>query len=153
MDYNEPSTTPALKRPHGVQRFVVWLFLRQYASALNRSFRNTPDQACNDAITRTGIVLAGPLGAIVYAIFAVLPGGHGGTQDPLFLASVIGSIIIMMVWVRSCCAPYRERPDAAAPYRSKRQRIKTTLISLLILLSLPAIIGLGLQHFDPLVHR
>jgi hypothetical protein len=145
----------ALKHPNGIRRFVVWVFLRQYAMALSRTFRNTPDQACNDAITRTGIVLAGPLGSIVYAIFAVLASGerHSETQDPLFLATAIGSIVIMMVWIRSCCAPYREQPDAAALYRSKSQRLRTTLISLLILLSLPIVIGFGLQHFAPSIHR
>jgi hypothetical protein len=134
-------------RFRAVNNFVTWVFLRLYARALARPSRNLPDQACDDAIVQTGMVLGAPLGAVLIAISAFIPGAgkHVDKQDPFFVAVVIVLVVVMMRWVKKQCSSYRNMPEAAEAYRSRSQRLTTFVGFLLLMVSLPAAVGIGLH--------
>ena len=98
------------------------LFLRFYAANLERIRRNDARTACSDAISQMA-ALGGIAATSVYSAMGALvsPGFRAAlsTGTPVFIATcaIVGGI--GGYWVGRGYRSYRERPEAADPYRSR----------------------------------
>ena len=127
---------------HVMNRILDHLFLRLFALTLGRSYRNSADSACNDAIMLTGVVLALPL-AFVWTGLAVAMPFIG--KPRLSVGSVVvllSSIVPLMYVVNRRFTTYRLSPKAAARYSSRSQRIGTFVALIGLLMSAPIALGL-----------
>lgn len=69
---------------------LTHIFLRLFGFTIGRTYRNSPDNACDDAITLLGVVLAVPLGLLICAFEILLPGlGEYFTSGRLFAVAFI----------------------------------------------------------------
>jgi len=120
-------------------RLLTTSFLRLFAMNLGRSFRNSPDKAFDDAVMQLSAVLVLPIGWMAAEIWALVPWLHHGPSSAtsFFIVVVVIFVFPVQSWLDRRFATYGQRPEAADPYRSESERIKTVigfLLSIVIFL-------------------
>ena len=112
-----------------MRRALTYAFLRLYAFNLGRSWRNSSDLACDDAIMQLGMVLAVPVGLVLAAIGAIIPGAGASikSKHPVFILIAVLLVLPLMYWLGGKFDGYRKTPEAADLYRSRAERMKSLL--------------------------
>jgi hypothetical protein len=127
-------------------RLDRYVFARLYGYMLGRSFRNTPEQACQDAITPYMIVVGLPSTMVILIPMTLLFPQLAKTKDWIPWFAVCSAVVLyrLMRQLRQ----YADTPDMAVPYRSASSRAITALGFLGVLISSVAVgaIGLRLLH-------
>ena len=130
-----------------VANMLRYLFARIYGYTLSRSYRNDPDQACQDAITPFMIVISVPLLCALVPILALAFPAALQTKDWVPWVTIpVG--IVMYLGTRSI-RRYGRSPEMAEKYRSPAARRVTAVLYIGVLLGSILVAGLG----GRLLHR
>ena len=123
-------------------RASTYVFLRLFALTLGRSYRNSPDSACDDAIMLTGVVLTMPLLFLYVGIASLVPyiGEHIVGLASIFV--VLLFVAPLMYLVNKKFTGFRRKPSEAAPYSNRYQRVTTFAVLVGLLMSAPIAFGL-----------
>lgn len=117
---------------------MQYCFLRLYGMNLERSFRRSPQQACDDAIAGLTVIFA-----ILSAALLAIPAAYFAPallRPPHVFLDLVLLIIVVTFWL----ATRRYRQYASTPQIAERFRNKTSRrITRLLVLTVPAL-GLGL---------
>lgn len=124
-----------------------YIFLRLYACNLGRTFRNTPDEACDDAVRQLGIFTALPV-VILEGVLAVafpqlsrLVKAH----NPMALIVTMALLVPGAMWANFKYSSYRVQASEALPYSSDKERLITTVAVYVVPLVALLIVGLLLR--------
>jgi hypothetical protein len=143
------SCAPALplRKLWDMERIARWVFLRLYGITLSRGFRNSPEDACNDAIVITGMALVVPLSTPVIVLALMIPASaiHAKRSDLAAIIVALALVVPLMRWVGKRFNTYVGTPELASSYRSARERTKTLLGFVLIPIAWFVAVGLGLR--------
>jgi hypothetical protein len=125
-----------------MNRVLDYVFLRLFALTLGRSYRNLPDNACDDAIMLTGVVCTAPLVLIFVALAAAIPyvGKRVGSMGAVFVVLLV--VVPVMYSVNKKFTSYRRNPGVASRYGSRTQRAGTFAVLISLLMTAPIAIGL-----------
>jgi hypothetical protein len=128
-----------------MSRVLNYVYLRLYALTLGRSSRNSPNDACDDAIMLTGMVLMVPLGFVLTGIAILVPyvGEHIVSVGSVSVALL--AVVPIMYGVKRKFNGYRRNPAAAARYSARNQRIATFVFFLGLLMTAPVAFGILLR--------
>jgi hypothetical protein len=118
------------------------VFLRLYGFNLGRQFRNSPAEACGDALLQIVLLLVVPLWMILSYLMSLLRADglavHIGNLSYILLGAL--GLPPFILWLIRHFNHYKSTPEAASAFRSARQRWKSglmfTLVPLLILVAL-----------------
>jgi hypothetical protein len=127
---------------HRMNKILDHVFLRLFALTLGRSYRNSANSACNDAIMLTGVVLALPLAFVWTGLAVVMPSIGKPTLSVGSVAVLLLTIVPLMCVVNRRFTTYRLSPEAAARYSSRSQRVGTFVVLIGLLMSAPIAFGL-----------
>ena len=110
-------------------RLLTVLFLRLFAMNLGRSYRNAPAKAFDDAVAQLSAISAIPVAWMIAEIWPLIPWLH---RDPsyrtlFFIIAIVIFVFPASSWLERRFTTYKQRPEAADPYRTERERIKTTI--------------------------
>jgi len=121
---------------------LKYVYLRLFALTLGRSYRNSPDNACDDAIMLTGVVLTVPLVFVFTGIAVLFPyvGKHIVSIGSVFIVLLL--VVPLMYTVNRKFTTYRRNPAAAAPYSTPTQRAGTFAVLIALLVSAPVAFGM-----------
>jgi hypothetical protein len=136
-----------LRKLWDMERMARWVFLRLYDITLSRGFRNSPEDACNDAIVMTGMALVVPLSTSVIVLALMIPALaiHAKRSDLAAIIVALALVVPLMRWVGKRFKTYVYTPELASSYRSARERTKTLLGFVLIPIARFVAVGLGLR--------
>jgi hypothetical protein len=118
-----------------------YIFARLYGYTLWRSFRNAPEQACQDAITQFVIVIGVPVlcgGLVPLSLFfpKIL-----ASKDWIPWVAISGGIVMYLI--TKSMGRYARCPEIAADYRSSASRRITIVLYVAVLLGSVLIAGLA----------
>lgn len=125
-----------------MNRVLDYAFLRLFALTLGRSYRSSPDNACDDAIMLTGVVCTVPLVLAFIGIAAAFPYVGKRIASVGSVPVVLLVVIPLMYVVNRRYTVYRRNVEAAARYASRNQRMGTFAVLVGLLMSAPVAIGL-----------
>jgi hypothetical protein len=124
-------------------------FLRLYAFNLGRRFRSTPSQACADALLQMVFLLVLPLWMALGLLASWLQ-AHESAVHIENLAFILFAVLLLpplILWLLRKFNHYRNIPDAASPFRSRRERCKSAVI-----IALPLLIAVVLELVNRELH-
>jgi len=132
-----------------MNNILKYVYLRLFALTLGRSYRNSPDNACDDAIMLTGVVLVVPFVFVFTGVAVFFP--YVGTHIVGVVSMIIVLLLVvpLMYSVNRRFTVYRRNPLAAAPYGTRTQRLTTFAVLLGFLATAPVAFGL---FFRALLH-
>jgi hypothetical protein len=123
-----------------MERMARWVFLRRYGITLSRGFRNSPEDACNDAIVMTGMVLVEPLSRPVVVVALMLPALAIRTKrnDLTAIVVALALVVPLMRWVGKRFGTYVDTnrvvpmyaPGVVAPVQLKSTDWKANKLTL-----------------------
>ena len=121
------------------------VFLRLYGFNLGRQFRNSPAEACGDALLQIALLLILPpwmiLGTLISWLQAEGLAIHIGNLSYILVAAL--GLPPLILWLIRKFNHYKSTPEAASPFRSPPQRWKSglafTLLPILILVVLEVV--------------
>jgi hypothetical protein len=117
-----------------------YAFARLYGYMLGRRDRNTPAEACQDAVTPYVIVIGVPAGsAIMVCIAAIFP-RLLSSKD--WIPWVVIPSAIALYLISRPLRTYAATPEMAAPFRSRRSRVTTIICYVAVLLGSILIAGI-----------
>jgi uncharacterized membrane protein YhaH (DUF805 family) len=110
-----------------MERMARWVFLRLYGITLSRGFRNSPEDACNDAIVMTGMALVMPLSTSVIVLALMIPALaiHAKRSDLAAIIVALALVVPLMRWVGKRFKTYVYTPELASStdLRANAQRV------------------------------
>jgi hypothetical protein len=133
-----------------MNRMLNVMFLRLYGFNLSRSFRNSPRQACGDALTQMIMLMVLPLWMLFGLLGSWLPPGvlAARVDNLLFILSAVLLLPPLILWALVRFSGYRNMLEAANRFRSPRERYKSALMFALV----PLLIVLVLVFADSGLH-
>jgi hypothetical protein len=121
------------------------VFLRLYGFNLGRSSRNTPEQACGDALAQMNMVLAVPVGVLFIPVAILIDRLRSHDSAAFMLVAAVLLVLPIVFWVQSQFRGYRTTPEAAEAYRSRRERTKTAAFFVLAPVAVGVIAGVAIH--------
>lgn len=121
------------------------VFLRLYGFNLGRRFRNSPAEACGDALLQIALLLVLPLWMILGALISWLQADGLAIRIGNLSSILVGALGLppLILWLIRRFSRYKSTPEVANPFRSPGQRWKSgllfTLLPLLIVVILAAV--------------
>jgi hypothetical protein len=122
---------------------VPYLFARFYGSMLGRSRRNTPQEACRDAIAPYMIIVGVPGALAVLVLIAALFPRLPISKDWVPWITVPLGILLYLRF--RTLQRYAQTPEVAEPFSSRRNRLITTALFFGVLIGSVLAAGLALR--------
>jgi hypothetical protein len=110
------------------------VFLRLYGFNLGRRFRNSPPEACGDALLQIVLLLALPAWLLLSSLISWLQadGLATGVGNLSYILCAALGLPPLILWLIRRFNHYKMTPEAASPFRAPRQRWKSALIFTLV---------------------
>lgn len=118
-----------------------YMFARLYGYALGRSYRNDPEQACQDAITPFMILIGIPALCSIVVVIAVLFPQALASKDWVPWVTVPGGVIMFII--SRSLKRYAQTPEMADNYRSSASRKLTMAMYIAVLVGSILLAGFG----------
>jgi hypothetical protein len=131
-----------------MHRVLNTVFLRLYGFNLSRSFRNTPHQACADALMQIVTLLVLPLWVVLCSLASLLRGSDFVIHLENLSIVLFAAILVppLTFWTVRQFSHYKNTPDAASDFRSTRERYKSASVFALVLILFVA--AAELLHYE-----
>jgi hypothetical protein len=115
-----------------MHKYFVYLFLRAYGYMLGRSFRNSPEEACQDALTPFMIVVGLPTFCLLSVPLVYLYPQLGKDRDWVPWVAFLDGLGLFLS--AQPLLKLAKQPELADKYRSKSSRRTTAIAYLGVLL-------------------
>jgi hypothetical protein len=124
-----------------------YIFLRLFGYNLGRRVRNTPDEACDDAVRLLGIFTALPVVVLEGVLAVAFPQLSRLVQarHPAILIAMVVALIPGAVWANFKFSSYGARANEALRFSSGTERLKTTIAVYVVPIGALLVVGLLLR--------
>jgi hypothetical protein len=119
--------------------FLTYVFARLYGYMLGRDYRNTPEEACADAVTPFMIVVGLPAILACLVVVALIFPGVLLTKARIPWLTVPSGILLY--FLTRPFSRYAQTPEIAAPFRSSASRRITIIVYLIVIVMSVLIAG------------